>query len=488
MPYKSNADLPKAVRDALPEHGQTIFRKAFNSAIKQYGAEDETRLMKVAWGAVKNVYEKKDDKWVLKEGKSAISGGIIPQPKENSWIPVAKVGQAVRVKNVEDDVDFPQTVYPTIEGFENAVEMFNELNEKGYVGKNHAEILDGLEVLEQKFEYPFLFAKFNTEGEAAIKDPISTGRSIDVTVFDVEGHLLTDFFVPGISVLYEPHNPACTPDMGCASITKSERSASSTSKIDFDLVILNNRGEFVKVRDVNMYLDKIEMKDEELVKSQLLAEVAYLDYQTSCMFLEHDPALKIGDIVPTDIKPLYSIQIAISAKDGKELEYHKGGGMNKMEEGEGEPVTFTEVQVKERIATAVSEVEERLGNEHSVAITDLEKANEAKITELETEHETAIEAAKVAAVKQAEARATFMHNFALKEDSEVMKNYDGAKTIEELREVMTSMEMPKAAAAAAGISSAIGGDGAEVEKVEEVGSYDPIKGEWIPTYREEAIG
>ena len=490
MPYKSNADLPKSVRDALPEHGQTIFRKAFNSAIKQYGAEDETRLMKVAWGAVKNVYVKKDDKWVLKEGKSAISDGIIPQPKEKSWIPVAKVGQAVRIKDAEsefglkDDLEMPQTVYPTAEGFEKAVEMFKDIQETGYVGKNHAEILPGLEVLEQKFEYPFLYAKFNTEGEEAIKDPTSTGRSIDATVFNIEGHLLTEFFVPGVSVLFEPHNPACTREMGCASIIKSERSASSASKIDFDLVILNNRGEFVKVRDVNLYLDKTEMKDEELVKGQLLAEVAYLDYQTSCMFLKHDPALKIGDIVPSDVKPLYTIQIAISAKGEIEVDYHEGGGKKKMVEKGEEPVTFTEEQVKERIATAVSEVTERLDNAHAVVVTDLEKANETKIAELGTEHETAVKEAEKAAVKQAQARATFMQKFGLKDDSEVMKQYDEVKTVQDMQGLVNSMEIPLTVNAAAGISSASGGEENKVEKVEEVGNYDPIKGEWVPSYRE----
>ncbi len=36
MPYKSNKTLPKIVRDNLPKGAQTIFRKAYNNAYKQY--------------------------------------------------------------------------------------------------------------------------------------------------------------------------------------------------------------------------------------------------------------------------------------------------------------------------------------------------------------------------------------------------------------------------------------------------------------------
>ncbi|HEV2601912.1 MAG TPA: ChaB family protein [Candidatus Babeliales bacterium] len=65
MPYASNADLPSSVRDHLPEHAQTIFRKAFNSAHEEYSNEEQA--FKVAWSAVKHEYEKNaDGKWVKK--------------------------------------------------------------------------------------------------------------------------------------------------------------------------------------------------------------------------------------------------------------------------------------------------------------------------------------------------------------------------------------------------------------------------------------
>ncbi len=66
MPYKNNADLPKSVTDHLTqEHAQTMFRKAFNNAHKEYGNEEQA--FKVAWAVVKKEYEKNEDgKWVKK--------------------------------------------------------------------------------------------------------------------------------------------------------------------------------------------------------------------------------------------------------------------------------------------------------------------------------------------------------------------------------------------------------------------------------------
>ena len=78
MPYDRNEELPESVKDSLPEHGQEIYRKAFNSAWEQYDdAEDrqggrsrEETAHAVAWSAVKNVYKKKDTgTWVRKEDK-----------------------------------------------------------------------------------------------------------------------------------------------------------------------------------------------------------------------------------------------------------------------------------------------------------------------------------------------------------------------------------------------------------------------------------
>jgi cation transport regulator len=62
MPYRSIRELPKSVKGNLPKHAQEIYKEAYNSASEQY--KDEETAHKVAWSAVKKVYEKREGKWV----------------------------------------------------------------------------------------------------------------------------------------------------------------------------------------------------------------------------------------------------------------------------------------------------------------------------------------------------------------------------------------------------------------------------------------
>lgn len=80
MPYTSLADLPASVKDALPKHGQDIFRAAFNSAYDGTceGREDiEACANAIAWTAVKTKYKKSDDKWVEITQKAEVHDAIL---------------------------------------------------------------------------------------------------------------------------------------------------------------------------------------------------------------------------------------------------------------------------------------------------------------------------------------------------------------------------------------------------------------------------
>lgn len=69
MPYESLDELPESVRDNLPQHAQEIYMEAFNNAWDEYADPAERRgeapreetAHKVAWAAVKNVYEKDEE-------------------------------------------------------------------------------------------------------------------------------------------------------------------------------------------------------------------------------------------------------------------------------------------------------------------------------------------------------------------------------------------------------------------------------------------
>jgi cation transport regulator len=65
MPYATNDDLPAAVRAHVSEHGQDIFREAFNHAWQTY-ADDPRReeiAFRVAWTAVKKACVKTGEDW-----------------------------------------------------------------------------------------------------------------------------------------------------------------------------------------------------------------------------------------------------------------------------------------------------------------------------------------------------------------------------------------------------------------------------------------
>ncbi len=76
MPYESLDELPESVRDNLPQHAQEIYMKAFNNAWDEYADPEERRgdasreetAHKVAWAAVKKVYEKDEEsgEWTKK--------------------------------------------------------------------------------------------------------------------------------------------------------------------------------------------------------------------------------------------------------------------------------------------------------------------------------------------------------------------------------------------------------------------------------------
>lgn len=73
MPYSKLSELPEQVKNALPIHGQEIYRAAYNNAWSEYKDPDDRKndatreetAHKVAWSAVKKVYHKNSyGEWV----------------------------------------------------------------------------------------------------------------------------------------------------------------------------------------------------------------------------------------------------------------------------------------------------------------------------------------------------------------------------------------------------------------------------------------
>jgi len=68
MPYRSNSDLPAAVRSHLPPHAQDICREAFNHAFAAQDPGQEERAHRIAWAAVKRSYVKVGGSWIGRTG------------------------------------------------------------------------------------------------------------------------------------------------------------------------------------------------------------------------------------------------------------------------------------------------------------------------------------------------------------------------------------------------------------------------------------
>lgn len=101
MPYKRNSELPAGVR-GLPDGAQTIYRKAFNAALEQYG--DEETAARVAWAAVKKKYRKDGDAWVLKEGVDATGGELSFDQRQTLLLSALRERLGVGAGQVAPDV------------------------------------------------------------------------------------------------------------------------------------------------------------------------------------------------------------------------------------------------------------------------------------------------------------------------------------------------------------------------------------------------
>jgi cation transport regulator len=74
MPYDTLEELPENVKNVLPKQAQEIYKEAYNNAWDYYEdpqdrRDDQSReetAHKVAWSAVKEIYEKKEGKWQKK--------------------------------------------------------------------------------------------------------------------------------------------------------------------------------------------------------------------------------------------------------------------------------------------------------------------------------------------------------------------------------------------------------------------------------------
>lgn len=211
MPYKTieaakAANFPTAKEKAELTLEQINKLAEIYDAIKAGGKADDP--MAVAWNAWKNVFKKVGDKWVSAKGE---------QEAFETWLPVAKAEQE---RHNEDGT----TTILTGAALKNNGSSLTG----GKIKINHKALLPGLKAPEMKYEHPFLLMNTTNKNiHALFKSSDATGYSVDLDNYVEEDNKITAFEGGGISILYYPHIPTCTPAMGCFETFKTSSQNSS---------------------------------------------------------------------------------------------------------------------------------------------------------------------------------------------------------------------------------------------------------------------
>lgn len=201
MPYKSiqeakDAGFPTSAEGINLTLSQINKLAEIYDAIKKAGTTDNP--FAVAWTTWKKIYKKEGDKWVEIKKESQEAGG--------KWIPVAKANQTKQLEN-------GGKVILTEEALKRSLDSWKS----GNIIINHKEPVGDLQILNAKYESPFLYMQFDPGTEKLFRNTDATGWSVqfDPDSLKFDGDKIIDGVGVGISILYPPHIPTCTPEMGC---------------------------------------------------------------------------------------------------------------------------------------------------------------------------------------------------------------------------------------------------------------------------------
>ena len=194
-------------------------------------------------------------------------------------------------------------------------------------------------------------------------------------------------------------------------------------------------------------------------------------------------AYKLFDKEPPELKA------AIKAES-------KGGDNRIMadEVEEKKEVLFSAAQMKDRITAAVEEANDISDNAHKAELADINTTQADILKEVAETHTTELDEQKTQMFELATLIETAKTKYGL--DEEKVKILTDAKTPEDVLKCFSELEVKKAAEVAASVKAGESGESGVVVasaastqnniiKIEEVGSYDPYKKEWVASFREE---
>lgn len=327
----------------------------------------------------------------------------------------------------------------TREGLESSLGSWKD----GIIFDNHSKQRAGFKIYDDRFESPFL--AFLLDKVTADSLEKSGGGSIDGIALKIADNKILKMRGVGYSILEKGIVPSCTKEAGCGIPLAGNGTSANTDSDENEL---------------NAILDNVNIP--ESAKESITNIVLELK----------------------------------SATSGKEIKI-KGGIKNMVDTKEEKPeVSYTKDQVAEIRAAAVTDTTEQLGNEHKVAMAELETVQKTAMDELKTSHIKALETQRTEVQKQSAMIESLATKYGLSDEAK--KGLTDAKTIEDALTLFAGLEVKQAepiVAAEAGkpqgggilMGAAIEGKKPEIRKIEEIGTWDPYTKQYVPTYREEVI-
>jgi hypothetical protein len=411
------------------------------------------------------------------------------------WINAAKEGQVIDVRG--------EICSMTREGLESSVGTWKD----GKILDNHKTPRSGFKIYDDKFESPFLAFLLDVQTAKSLND--SGGGSIDAIATKVQDKKILKMAGVGYSILETGITPSCTKEAGCGiPIAGVTPLADVGTEWNFD-----KEDYTIDQLEVACALQNVTKPKDERTKEDF--GLAYKTPDGKVVLGGVEAAMTALNEAPQDVnipskdrKSIYNILAAgykLFDKEPPELKsaiaaeagLKKKGGFVMGEKEEVEEVTFTSTQVADIKAAAVAEATETLTNAQKVAATDMETAHTAALKALGETHTAEMEAQKIEVQKQTALVDQLATKYAFSDEAK--KGLTEAKTVEDVFTLFSTLKVEKAEpviAAKGGkgtegggivMGAVVEGKAPEVLKTEEVGTYDPYTGKYIPSFREEVM-
>jgi hypothetical protein len=233
----------------------------------------------------------------------------------SNWLPVAK-------KNMVKTLADGKKIIATEELLKNSVDSWKN----GNITVNHKEPIPSLKILDAKYESPFLYMKLDAETEKLFRNTDATGWSVefDSDSLKLDGNKIIGGNGVGLSVLYAPHIPTCTPEMGC--------NETCTFEMDFEGRTLSAKNEFelkTIAEDIKKGVDRLwsllkGVKKEETKTGNLEKEkMDEIERKELTSQFEETMNAKIEELTTTHETEVKELKEKIAAFEQKEIEETK---------------------------------------------------------------------------------------------------------------------------------------------------------------------